>query len=459
MYTFLSSSIITIGDWTLTPERLFYFLIVTVLGWILNKMVNARWKLRLYKPNDLDQKTRKRFESYLRWGLILLLIYGYIQALGLDFIFYPTDIASINPEDAPIVLKISHLVVAFMILVGARITDWVLNNIIVHRYYSNRDQGNNEPIHPELKEGGESLATSIVQNIVIILTVILILKNFSLDFELFQYSYEDKTISFRITKILFASLILLVGRLVVWLTTQIVLYGIYKKRRIDTGGQFAINQLFKYVIYVISFLLALYSLGINMTLIWGGAAALLVGVGLGLQQTFNDFFSGIVLLFERTVSVGDILEVNGNVGTVLKIGLRSSIIETRGCESIIVPNSKLVNESIMNWTHFTNKVRFNVDVGVAYGSDTEQVKRILIEVASDHPLVLDYPTPFVRFQDFADSALTFSIYFFTRNYLIVEDIKSDLRFEIDRLFREHEVAIPFPQRDIWIRSSDSTMST
>lgn len=450
MNEFLSSSIFTIGDWSLTPQRLFYFLLVTIVGLILNKMINARWKQRLYQPNEIDQASRKRFERYLMWGMLLLLLFAYIKVLGVDYIFFPTDPAAFEDGKEPaIILRITHLVVAFIILVGARITDWLLNNIISQ--YSRRSKGGVEGLLPDVQDG-ESLGTRIVQYIVVILTAILILKNFSLDFQLFSYTNGDTVISFRITKVLFALLILLLGRLVVWLVTQVILIGVYKRREIDTGGQFAINQLFKYVIYVIAFLMAIYSLGINMTLIWGGAAALLVGVGLGLQQTFNDFFSGLVLLFERSVSVGDILEFNGKVGTVIKIGLRSSIIETRGCESVIVPNSKLVNDLVVNWSHFTEKVRFQIDIGVAYGSNTQLVKKLLLQSASAHPMIMDYPTPFVRFQDFSDNALSFSVFFFTKNYIIVEDIKSDLRFELDKVFRENEIAIPFPQRDVWIRT-------
>jgi small-conductance mechanosensitive channel len=190
-----------------------------------------------------------------------------------------------------------------------------------------------------------------------------------------------------------------------------------------------------------------------MTILLGGAAALLVGVGLGLQQTFNDFTSGIVLLFERSVAVGDILEFGDKIGIVQQIGMRSSILETRGNVSLVVPNSKLVNDSIINWTHFSSKVRFSVDVGVSYGCDTKLVKKLLLEIANDSPYVLQYPAPFVRFQDFGDSSLNMSLYFFSRNCIIIEDIKSDIRFNIDAAFRENKIIIPFPQRDLWIKSN------
>ena len=188
-----------------------------------------------------------------------------------------------------------------------------------------------------------------------------------------------------------------------------------------------------------------------MSLVLGGAAALLVGIGLGLQQTFNDVISGLVILFERSVSVGDVLEFDSTVGIVKRIGIRASTIETRGNTSIVVPNHMLVNEKVVNWNHFSEKVRFSIDIGVAYGSDTELVKKLLLESVLSNPYVEKYPASFVRFQNFGDFALEFSLYFFSRNLLIIEDVKSDIRLEIDKLFRQNSISIPFPQSEIHIR--------
>lgn len=451
----MDKALFHIGEWTMTTQQLLLTVLVTVLGLLSYRVINARWKRKLYDNNEISLPERKRFSTYLRYAWLVLLGYGYLLALGLDATIYPAS--GQEPDEVGIVIKFSHILIAILILIGARITDWLLNHVLVHSYYSRRDK--DVPQAKDSNSEDEGVATKIIKGIVFVLTTMVIMERFGLDFELFTYQLDDKTISFKATKILVAILIILIARLAIWLITQVLLYGVYKRRGVDKGGQFAINQLIKYVLYVAAILTAANSLGINMTLIWGGAAALLVGLGLGLQQTFNDFFSGIVLLFERTVSVGDMLSINGEIGTVQKIGLRSSIIETRGVESIVIPNSRLVNDSIINWTHFSNKVRFNVNVGVAYGSDTTLVKKILLTTANDHPLVMEYPTPFVRFQSFGDSSLDFSIYFFTRNYLIVEDIKSDIRFEIDKMFREHEITIPFPQRDIWVKQANSPDAT
>jgi small-conductance mechanosensitive channel len=180
--------------------------------------------------------------------------------------------------------------------------------------------------------------------------------------------------------------------------------------------------------------------------------ALLVGVGIGLQQTFNDFFSGILLLFERSIEIGDWVEIDGLVGKVMRIGLRTSIVQTRDNRSVIVPNSKLVVNNVTSWSHGDDVARFDVAVGVAYGSDTELVKNLLLRAAAEQPKVMENPAPFVRMVQFGNSSLDFEIHFWTDEFMFIEDLKSDIRFSIDRLFRENKVVIPFPQSDIWIKS-------
>lgn len=331
------------------------------------------------------------------------------------------------------------------------LTEWFFSHILIHKYEKDRK----EELSQNLSDASgdvRSKITRLVQYIVIVLAGMAIVSNFGLDFEFFEYSGEDnREKSFSPNNILIIVLIFLLAQMMSWVLTQVALYSLFKRREVDQGSRFAINQLLKYVIYTIAVYLALKSLEVDMTLLIGGAAALLVGIGLGLQQTFNDFFSGLVLLFERTVAVGDVMEVDGQVGAVKKIGLRSSVIETRGNVSLIVPNSKLVNESVQNWSQFVDYGRFQIDVGVAYGSDTALVKKLLLEAVNEHHLVLDYPVPFVRFQQFGDSALNFSTLFFTNKFIIVEDIKSDIRFKIDKAFRENNISIPFPQRDVWMR--------
>jgi len=215
-----------------------------------------------------------------------------------------------------------------------------------------------------------------------------------------------------------------------------------------------VKQLLRYVVYTFALLSSIQALGISLSILWAGSAALLVGVGLGLQQTFNDLFSGLVLLGEGTVEVDDILEVDGSVGRVVSIGLRTSKLVTRDRIDLIIPNSKLVTEKVTNWSHFESATRFAVHVGVSYGSDVELVKQILLEVSESERAILRKPEPEVIFKDFGESSLDFTFYFFCHDFWEIEEIKSNIRFKIIKLFKEHDIQIPFPQRDVWIRKSE-----
>ena len=405
----------------------------------------SRWLTQLYNKNAEEKLRLKQLRRILLFFLSTLALYLILRIIHLNHLFF----------EVYELLTLGLVFEGILILQGARLLDWFITNTLIYKYYAQRDHVEKPRVRPESSDV-ERVGSKVVQYIVYAVALILLVKNLNIDFSLWSTSVGedgDKKINFTLSNVMIAILILLISRLVVWLATQLFLYGIYKRRGVDQGSQFAFNQLLKYFIYFIAVLMALSQLGINMTLIWTGAAALLVGVGLGLQQTFNDFISGIVLLFERSTSVGDILEFGGNVGIVREIGLRASVLETRKNISMVVPNSKLVNDNVINWSHFSNRVRFDVNVGVAYGSDTQKVKEIMLAVVKEHRDVLKYPSPFVRFRDFGDSSLNFTVYFFSRNFMFIEDVQSDIRFKIDAQFREQGITIPFPQRDIWFKNS------
>lgn len=270
---------------------------------------------------------------------------------------------------------------------------------------------------------------------------------------IFNYEFNiTKDFGFTISELLIAIIILVFARLLISLVNRIIKRQ-SKRKKVDAGTYHAIYQIFKYIVWVFAVLLALDTIGAKITLFLAGSAALLVGIGLGLQQVFQDFISGIVLLFEGSLKVGDVVELQeGTVGQVKEIGIRTSKIETRNNIIMIIPNSKFISDNVINWSHHDKKSRFNVDVGVAYGSDVELVRRILIESATDHKDISKSPKPFVRFEDFGDSSLDFKLYFWTSNIFYVENTKSDLRFIINRKFKKNNVQIPFPQRDVHIRS-------
>ncbi|PCJ26167.1 MAG: mechanosensitive ion channel protein MscS [Flavobacteriales bacterium] len=214
------------------------------------------------------------------------------------------------------------------------------------------------------------------------------------------------------------------------------------------GRSKSLTQIFKYIIYILGFAIAINSLGIDMNFIIGVFAALGLGIGFALQDVFKDLISGIIILFEGNVSVGDILEVDGIIGTVKEIKLRTSLVRTRDGIYIVVPNNRIVNEKVINWSTNTKITRFSVAVGVAYGSDVEKVKKLLLQSVADNEIVSKRPTSTVFFKDFGDSALQFELHYWILDTWKTEIVKSDLRFAIDKLFRENDIQIPFPQRDV-----------
>ena len=254
--------------------------------------------------------------------------------------------------------------------------------------------------------------------------------------------------------VLSALLVLFGTRLLIMFINRAFLNRFFTKRKVDVGRQYAIQTFLKYIIYTIALLWAMQLIGIHLTVLLGGAAALLVGIGLGLQQTFNDLISGIILLSEGTVDVGDIVQVDGIIGTVKSIGIRTSKVDSRDDISIIIPNSKLVVDNVVNLSHNKNPTRFQVKVGVAYSSDVQLVTSLLLEAAQGHKGVLKKPEPNVQFKDFGNSSLDFELNFFSNEHLRIEKIKSHIRYKIIELFRKNKVEIPFPQQDIWVRNAN-----
>lgn len=206
----------------------------------------------------------------------------------------------------------------------------------------------------------------------------------------------------------------------------------------------------RWFIYVIIILITFHSLGVNVTGIFAASAALLIGIGLALQTLFQDIISGIFILVDQSVHVGDIIELEGKVGRVEEIKLRTTRAVTIDNKVLVIPNHLYLTNSLYNWTQNGIITRESVSVGVAYGSDVQLVKKLLLQAAGNHPDVLSEPEPTVLFTDFGDSSLNFKVVFTLNDSFKGQFPSSDIRFEIDRLFRENNVTIPFPQRDIHI---------
>ncbi|MGO4822289.1 MULTISPECIES: mechanosensitive ion channel family protein [unclassified Flavobacterium] len=263
-----------------------------------------------------------------------------------------------------------------------------------------------------------------------------------LDFTLLQIgTYDLKIISI---------LKLIAFILIVLIVLKVIRKTIYKIDKIDIGKKYSIYSLAKYLIIVVALILGLEMFGFNLSVLVAGSAALLVGIGLGLQNLFSDFISGIILLVDSSVKVNDVLESNGLVCIVKEINLRTTTVLTRDDKYIILPNTDLTRNQLINWTHSDLTSRFDVSVGVDYSSDVNQVMQILKQAIDEQEGILKEPKPFVRFNDFGDSSLDFAIYFWSEDVFRVENRKSELRVRIFELFKTNNITIPFPQRVVHI---------
>lgn len=210
----------------------------------------------------------------------------------------------------------------------------------------------------------------------------------------------------------------------------------------------SIFKFIKYITYIIVFIAIISNAGVNITPFLAASAALLVGLGLALQELFQDIIAGIFIIIDKSLLVGDVIEIDDRVARVTEIKLRTTRAITRDDKIIIIPNHKFISDIIYNHTQNHRTTRENVKVGVAYGSDTRLVERLMLDCVHHQKGVLKSPKPFVLFEDFADSSLNFSVYFFVGDSFVEPRIKSDIRFSIDAAFRDNEITIPFPQRDI-----------
>ncbi len=240
---------------------------------------------------------------------------------------------------------------------------------------------------------------------------------------------------------------------VVYVVIFVIKHLIFRSKRLDISKKYTINALIRYVVVVIAFVISLNLLGIDITVLLAGSAFLLIGIGFGLQYLFYDILSGIILLLDSTVRVGDVVEINDKIYKVVAIKFRTTTVIGREDNYVILPNSQITGNSVINWTHHTLASRFNVRVGVSYSTDVELLRKVLLDVAAANPNVLKDPAPFVRFEDFGDSSLNFSLFFNSHEVFRVETLKSDLRFQIHAALKENNIEIPFPQRVVHMKNS------
>lgn len=247
--------------------------------------------------------------------------------------------------------------------------------------------------------------------------------------------------------ILLVLLIYLSGKLKKWIVGRLMVRG-----RFEVGFLQATGAIFRYVIVLLGFIIILQSTGIDLTALNVFTGAVGIGVGFGLQNIVSNFISGLIILFERPIKIGDRIEVEGIEGDVVEISARSTTVRTNDNIEIIIPNSKFIQENVVNWSHTERKVRFKIPVTVAFGSDVRMVEKLLLEVADKNPDVLKIPAPGVRIVGFGEMGVDFELLVWSTSLMHRKGLLvSSVNFGIYESFIENGIRFPYPRRDMFMK--------
>jgi len=234
---------------------------------------------------------------------------------------------------------------------------------------------------------------------------------------------------------------------------KVLVKKIFPRYDLDIGVSQSMATIVRYVLIIIGLIIIFQTTGIDLSALGLLVGALGVGIGFGLQSITNNFISGLIILFERPIKVGDRIEVADLAGNIIDISARATTIITNDNIAVIVPNSDFINNRVINWSHNNKQVRLNFPVGVSYNEDPERIKKLLMEVANANPGILSSPKPYILFDGYGDSSLNFLVMVWTSEYIDQPRIlRSELYYEIFAKFKEHNIEIPFPQQDIHLKS-------
>lgn len=253
--------------------------------------------------------------------------------------------------------------------------------------------------------------------------------------------YTNKSVSITVGTIIFIVLTFLVTKYVLYFLRKT--YIRYAAPDVAARLKTVFNFV-NYFIYLMMFFFILNAIGVNITVILTTSAALFVGLGLALQDIFRDLIAGIYIIADKTLNVGDVIEINNEVAMVHSISLRCTVVETRNRKNIVIPNRKLIDDIVYNWTHGDNIVRAKIEVGVYIGTDPELVKAVLLSCAEDHPMVLQSPKSMVFLNEFGESSVRFYLYYFIERAFDNDRIASEIRYEIDKKFKLNDIKLPVP---------------
>jgi len=266
---------------------------------------------------------------------------------------------------------------------------------------------------------------------------------------LFQMGQTWVSLSTMVEFVVVVALVVLLSRLVRRLLRTRVL----AHTKLDPGQQYSIARIVSYIVLVLGLIIGLETVGVNLSSLAVVAGALGVGIGFGLQNIVSNFVSGLIILAERPIQIGDRIDLGNNtVGKVERIGARATHVLTNDNIVVIVPNSEFVTSRVVNWTHIDPRVRFRINIGVGYGSDPHVVEKLLLEIADANPAVLKNPSPTVVFKGFGESSLNFELRIWSADMTHrAGALDSQVNFAIWDKFKEHGIEIPFPQRDLHLK--------
>ena len=236
---------------------------------------------------------------------------------------------------------------------------------------------------------------------------------------------------------------------------RILVHGILERANVEESSRASIGIITRYLILLIGSIFIVQTAGIDLSALSILAGALGVGIGFGLQNITDNFISGLIILFEKPIKVGDRIEVGDVDGDVISISVRATTIQTNDNISMIIPNSEFISQKVINWSHNDRNIRYRIPIGVSYKEDPEQVKALLLDVAARNKNILEHPEPAVLFDEFADSSINFTLAIWTSTFTDRPRLlKSEILFEVFRVFRENGIEIPFPQRDLHIKQNE-----
>lgn len=272
-----------------------------------------------------------------------------------------------------------------------------------------------------------------------------------LDYQLFQIG----SYTLHVHNLLAVVIVVVLARILLSLLS----FGIRRSKKLDSGAKYSVRQLVKYTLIVIAILLGITLLGFDLSVLFVGSAALLVGIGFGLQHLFNDFISGIIILFDKTVEVDDVIEVDGIVCRVKEIKLRTTTVMTREDKCIILPNSVITTAKVVNWTYSHLTSRFEIQLYLAYTSDVPSLMPLLKATTLEHKAVSRSPEPSIRITKFTESHIEITVMFWCSEVFRVENIKSEIRVALFTMLRQHQVEFPYPHQILHMAPGEEKKNT